>query len=348
MMKLTILDSTLRDGCQGMKISYTVSDKLKIIDLLDNFGVDYIEVGSPAYSLKDAELFKALSSKKLKHSQIACFGSTRRVGVKAKEDENLKLLAQIDTKAAVIFGKCWDLHVKEVLNATLEENLAMIGESVEFLKSSGKKVIFDAEHFFDGYKANKEYAINAVKAADKAGADTVCLCDTNGGAFPDEIREAVETVKSCVNCTIGIHTHNDGAMAVSNSVFAVYGGASHIQGTMIGTGERCGNANLSAVISNLQLKKGYEIVDDLSELTYTCRAIAEISNISMRDLPYVGKNAFSHKAGTHIDGVLKNPASFEHINPESVGNDRSFLISEAAGKSATYAMIKKIMPDLDK
>ena len=248
----------------------------------------------------------------------------------------------------MIFGKAWDLHVTEVLKTELSENLAMISDSVSFLKDAGKEVIFDAEHFFDGYKANPLYAISAIKAAADAGASTVCLCDTNGGCFPDEIKDITEKVIKEVNCAIGIHAHNDTGMAISNSIFAVYGGALHVQGTMIGTGERCGNANLSAVIANLQLKKGYDIVTDISSLTYTCRAIADISNLSMRDLPYVGRNAFSHKAGTHIDGVMKNPASFEHIDPETVGNDRSYLISEVAGKSAAYAMMKKIIPGIEK
>lgn len=347
-MKLSVLDTTLRDGCQGVKVSYSVNDKLKIIKLLDDFGVTYIEVGNPAYSLKDEELFREIKKLKLKNSKIACFGATRHSGIKPSEDKALCTLRDSGTDVCVIFGKTWDLHVKEVLKTDLTENLSMISDSVRFLKDSGKEVIFDAEHFFDGYKENPDYAIKTIKAASDAGADTVCLCDTNGGCFPDEIKEITEKVLSLLPCTIGIHAHNDTGMAISNSIFSVYGGATHIQGTMIGTGERCGNANLSAVIANLQLKKNYDIVPDISSLTYTCRAIADISNLSMRDLPYVGRNAFSHKAGTHIDGVMKNPASFEHIDPEFVGNDRSFLISEVAGKSAAYAMMRKIIPGIDK
>lgn len=347
-MKLSVLDTTLRDGCQGVKVSYSVNDKLKIIKLLDDFGVTYIEVGNPAYSLKDEELFKELKKLSLKNSKIACFGATRHSGIKAEDDKALLSLRDSGTDVCVIFGKAWDLHVTEVLKTELSENLSMIFDSVKFLKDSGKEVIFDAEHFFDGYKVNPDYAISAIKAAADAGADTVCLCDTNGGAFPDEIKEITEKVASLLNCPVGIHAHNDSGMAISNSIFSVYGGALHVQGTMIGTGERCGNANLSAVIANLQLKKGYDIVADISSLTYTCRAIADISNLSMRDLPYVGRNAFSHKAGTHIDGVMKNPASFEHIDPETVGNDRSYLISEVAGKSAAYAMMKKIIPGIEK
>ncbi len=347
-MKLSVLDTTLRDGCQGVKVSYTVSDKLKIIKLLDDFGVPYIEVGNPAYSLKDEELFREIEKLNLKNSKIACFGATRHMGISCLEDKALTALRDAGTEVCVIFGKSWDLHVTEVLKTDTEENLSMISDSVRFLKDAGKEVIFDAEHFFDGYKTNPEYAMASLKAAAEAGADTVCLCDTNGGCFPDEIMEITKKVVGEIPSKIGIHAHNDSGMAISNSIFAVFGGAVHVQGTMIGTGERCGNANLSSVIANLQLKKGFHIVSDISSLTYTCRAIADISNLSMRDLPYVGRNAFSHKAGTHIDGVMKNPASFEHIDPEIVGNDRSFLISEVAGKSAAYALLKKIIPDIDK
>lgn len=347
-MKLSILDTTLRDGCQGVKISYTVADRLKIISLLDDFGVGYIELGNPAYSPKDKELMRRVGELRLKNATLACFGSTRRACLSCEEDEALKSVAEAPTGAAVIFGKAWDLHVTDVIGTTTDENLNMISDSVRFLKAHGKEVIFDAEHFFDGYKNNPGYALAAVHAAAEAGADTVCLCDTNGGAFPEEIKAAVEEVLKKVGCRVGIHAHNDGAMAVSNSIFAVYGGAEHVQGTLIGTGERCGNANLSAVIANLQLKKGFDIVPDIQSLTYTCRAVSDISNLSMRDLPYVGKNAFSHKAGTHIDGVMKNPASFEHIDPERVGNDRNFLMSDSAGKSAAYAMMKKILPDIKK
>ncbi len=345
-MKLYTLDTTLRDGCQGGKISYTAADKLKILKLLDNFGIDYIELGNPTYSLTDAELFRLLPSLSLRHAKLSCFGSTRRANISCEKDEALVKAATAPVPAAVIFGKAWDLHATEVLHVSPQENLSMIRESVRYLKSFGKEVIFDAEHFFDGFKANAAYALAALHAAFDAGADAICLCDTNGGMFPDDVRAITQQAKAAVACPLGIHAHNDGGMAISNSLFAVFGGASQVQGTMIGTGERCGNANLSAVIANLQLKRGYDIVPDLTSLTYTCRAISDISNVSMRDLPFVGKNAFSHKAGTHIDGVMKNPATFEHIDPETVGNDRDFLVSEAAGKSAVYAMMKTILPDI--
>lgn len=256
MQKLSVLDTTLRDGCQGVKISYTVQDRLKIISLLDDFGVTYIELGNPTYSPKDAELFSKLKSLNLKNSRLACFGATRRIGKKAEEDSSLKSIAESVAPAAVIFGKAWDLHVTDILGTDLSENLSMIYDSVRFLADHGKEVIFDAEHFFDGYKNNPDYALAAVGAAYDAGASTVCLCDTNGGAFPDEIESAVAAVRKAFGREVGIHAHNDGAMAVSNSIFAVKGGATHVQGTMIGTGERCGNANLSAVIANLQLKRG--------------------------------------------------------------------------------------------
>ncbi len=347
-MKISILDTTLRDGSQGLKVSHTVSDKLKIINLLDEFGLGYIEVGNPYYSLKDKELWENLKGISLKNSKIACFGSTRRAGISINSDEAFMALASTPSPVSVIFGKSWDRQVKGVLQTSLDENLSMIEDSVKYLVSIGKEVIFDAEHFFDGYKENPEYALSTIKTADKAGASVICLCDTNGGTFPDEVKEIIEKVRPLISCDLGFHGHNDGGMAISNSVFAAFGGATHIQGTMIGIGERSGNANLSSVIANLQLKKGYDIVPDLSNLTYTCRAIADISNLSMRDLPFVGKNAFSHKAGTHIDGVMKDTSSFEHIDPEKVGNDRSFLISEVSGKSAVYAMMKKIIPGIDK
>lgn len=347
-LKLTTLDTTLRDGSQGVKISYTVSDMLKIVSLLDEFGIDYIELGNPAYSPKDDELFRRLSDLPLTHARLCSFTGTRRARTAPADDPVFSAAVSAPVPVTVIFGKTWDLHVREVLGVSEKENLAMIRDSVAYAKSAGKEVIFDAEHFFDGYRDNPDYALGAIRTACEAGADTVCLCDTNGGAFPDDIEKAVAEAGRHLTCSVGIHAHNDGGMAVSNSIFAVYGGAVHLQGTMIGTGERCGNANLSAVIANLQLKKGFSVVPDLSSMTYLCRVIADLSNISMRELPYVGKNAFSHKAGTHIDGVMKTPASFEHIDPESVGNDRSFLMSEVAGKSAAYAVMKKIVPGLSK
>lgn len=347
-MKIKVLDTTLRDGAQAEKISFSVADKIKIVKLLDELAVDYIEAGNPASNIKDIEFFKALENLELKNSRLAAFGSTRRVSIKAADDANLNILASTKMPVVVIFGKSWDLHVTGVLNTTLEENLSMIDDSVRYLKAHNKEVIFDAEHFFDGYKNNPKYAISVVETAAKAGADVVCLCDTNGGIFPTEIFEITKEVVNAVTCPVGIHTHNDSGLAVANSLMAVEAGALHVQGTLNGIGERCGNANLSTIIANLQLKKGYDLIPNLEVLTPICRSIAELSNISISGTPYVSKGAFSHKAGMHIDGVLKNSASFEHVEPTLVGNDRSFLVSEVAGKSAILQVIQKVAPDIDK
>lgn len=348
-MKIATFDTTLRDGAQAEKISFSVADKIKIVKILDDLGVDYIEAGNPASNVKDLAFFKELQKLPLSHAKLVAFGSTRRVGVKCEDDVNLNHLANAKMPAAAIFGKAWDLHVTEVLHTTLEENLAMITESIAYLKKCGKEVIFDAEHFFDGYKHNKSYALAVVKAASGAGADVICLCDTNGGVFCDEICEIVaEAVAASGGVTVGIHTHNDSGMAVSNTILAVTAGARHVQGTLNGIGERCGNANLGTIMANLQLKKGFDVLPDITKLTAASRAVAEVSNISVWGMPYVSKTAFSHKAGMHIDGVLKNPASFEHVDPHLVGNDRTFLVSEVAGKSAIWPVVEKIAPHLTK
>jgi len=350
MKKIYTLDTTLRDGAQAEKISFSVSDKLKIVKLLDELGVSYIEAGNPSSNIKDIEFFKEVVKIPLKNAKLAAFGSTRKVGLKVEDDINLIRLSQANTPVCVIFGKSWDLHVRDVLNTTLEENLLMIKESIEFLKKQGKEVIFDAEHFFDGYKNNPDYAIKVIKTAADSGADCIVLCDTNGGCFPEEVFEMTKVACGEVNVDIGIHTHNDSGLAVANSLMAVSAGAIHVQGTLNGIGERCGNANLSTIIANLQIKKGYDVLkpENLSMLTSICTAIAEISNISISGTPYVSKGAFSHKAGMHIDAVLKNPISFEHIDPKLVGNDRNFLVSEVAGKSAIMPIIKKVAPHLTK
>ncbi len=348
---LTICDSTLRDGAQGEGISFSVRDKIAVVKALDGLGVDVIEAGNPASNPKDEEFFREVKKIELKTSRLAAFGSTRRRGVKAADDVGVKALIAADTPVVAVFGKSWDFHATEILKVSLEENLAMISDTVSYLKSEGKEVVFDAEHFFDGYKNNPEYALRAIKAAADAGADCVCLCDTNGGCFPSEVFNIVSEAVKAVGIPVGIHTHDDGGMAVANSVAAVEAGATHIQGTLIGFGERCGNANLSAIIANLQLKKGFGCIpeENIKELTTVCRTVAEIANVRLvKSMPYVGKSAFAHKAGMHIDGVNKASDSFEHVPPDSVGNSRRFLMSEVAGRSTILDKIRKIDPSVNK
>ncbi len=351
MKKIAIFDSTLRDGAQAESISFSVADKLKIVSTLDELGINYIEAGNPGSNPKDLEFFKEVKKLALKKAKLAAFGSTRRRDIKVEEDSNVQSLLIADTPVVVIFGKAWDFHVTDIIKTTLEENLCMIEETISFLKGKGKEVIFDAEHFFDGYKSNSQYALKTLLAAVKAGADCIVLCETNGGAFPDEIFEIVKEVKEKVSCEIGIHTHNDTGMGVANSVMAVLAGATHVQGTFLGFGERCGNANLSTIIPNLQLKRGYTCIseENMIKLTPFARRIAEIANISLSDhMPYVGKSAFAHKAGMHIDGVTKAPISFEHVTPDCVGNERRFLMSEVAGRSTILEKVQRIAPQVTK
>jgi 2-isopropylmalate synthase len=347
-----IFDSTLRDGAQAEGISFTVEDKIKIVNVLDSLGVTYIEAGNPGSNPKDLEFFERIKITRLANSKLVAFGSTRRRDIKVEEDKNIQSLLSSGTEVVAIFGKSWDFHVTDIIKTTLEENLCMIKDTIEFLKSKGKEVVFDAEHFFDGYKSNPDYAIKSLAAAVEGGADCLCLCDTNGGVFPSEIDTIVKRVNERFpNVSIGIHCHNDGGMAVANSVMAVEAGANHVQGTYIGFGERCGNANLSSIIPNLQLKKQYSCIleEQIQNLTSAAVKIAEIANVKVnKSEPYVGSAAFSHKAGMHIDGVTKSPVSFEHINPERVGNERKFLMSEVAGRSTIISKIQKVNPNITK
>ncbi len=352
MTKIQVYDTTLRDGTQGEGIAFSLADKLKIVKLLDELGVAYIEAGIPASNPKDAELFEKIAKIELKNAKIAAFGSTHRIGVPVEEDSGVKALIEADTPVITIFGKAWDLHVKEVFNAELNENLDIISETIEYIKTFGKEVIFDAEHFFDGYKHNKEYALSVLNAAKGAGADIICLCDTNGATFPDEVSKIVAEVTDFVKDTkIAIHCHNDIGVAVSNTLMGVFSGATQVQGTMNGFGERCGNANLCTIIPNLQLKRGYDLVppESLKKLRSISRHIYELANIVPDERkPYVGSMAFTHKGGMHIDAVLKNPKTFEHISPEYVGNERKLLMSEMSGRSMVYEIIKKIEPKTEK
>ncbi len=348
--KIQTLDTTLRDGAQSVAVSFSVDDKIRIVKLLDELGIDLIEAGNPSSNVKDAVFFSEMASVKLNHSKLVAFGSTRRVGVKVEDDQMTAALLSAGTEYVTIFGKSWDLHVTDILKTTLEENLAMIKETTEYLVSHGRRVIFDAEHYYDGYKRNPEYAIKVIKTACAAGCEAVCLCDTNGGCFPDEIYDITKAACEAVDCPVGVHAHNDSGMAVSNSIMAVKAGAEHVQGTLNGIGERCGNANLGTIMANLQLKRGYDVIgeENMRRLTEISRTVAEISNIGISGMPYVSKNAFSHKAGMHIDGVKKRSESFEHVEPARVGNERTFMVSEVAGKSAVLPLIQKVDPTADK
>lgn len=349
-MKLTLLDSSLRDGTQGENISLLEDDKLKIIDVLDTLGISYIEAGNPASNPKDAELFRKLKNRPMKHSVICAFGSTRRKNISAEEDFGLKALLSAETKAVSIVGKSSLMQVREVLRTSPEENLAMIRETIDYLKSKGKFVIFDAEHFFDGYMEDEEYAMASLEAAKHA--DILCLCDTNGGTYTKEIFEITKKVcETFADKEIGIHCHNDCGLAVANSMFAVEAGASHIQGTFLGFGERCGNAVLSTLIPNLQIKRGHNCIpeENLQLLTSAARRIADVANFSLPgSRPYIGKSAFAHKGGMHIDGVTKQSSSFEHIDPALVGNHRRFLLSEMSGKTTLMSRIHAIDPTIER
>jgi 2-isopropylmalate synthase len=340
MNQVVAYDSTLRDGAQAQGVSFTVEDKLKIVQRLDELGIGYIEAGNPGSNPKDLEFFEQVGALKLKHAKIIAFGSTRKVGANAAEDRNLQSLLSANTAAVAIFGKSWDYQVTDILRTTLEENLNMIADTVAYLVSQGKEVVFDAEHFFDGYKANPSYAMLTLQAAADAGASVLCLCDTNGGTFPSELGEIVKKVSQVFKQQIGIHCHNDCEMAVANSIAAVHG-----------IGERCGNANLCAIIPNLQLKLGLSCIppENMTELTSAARFVSEVANMVFNDkAPYVGNDAFSHKGGMHIDAVSKNPISYEHISPEKIGNVRHILVSEVAGRSALLAKINAVDPALTK
>lgn len=351
MTRVFAYDSTLRDGAQAQGISFSVEDKVKIAQRLDDLGISYIEAGNPGSNPKDMEFFQRVAGLKLKHSKIIAFGSTRKINIGVEHDRNVQSLLDANTPAVAIFGKSWDYQVTDILRTTLDENLRMIGDTIAYLKRHGKEVVFDAEHFFDGYKANSDYALQTLQTAADAGADTLCLCDTNGGTFPSDIFAITGKVVSRFKAQIGIHCHNDSEMAVANSVAAVQAGATQVQGTINGIGERCGNANLCSIIPNLQLKLGLACIPatSMSKLTSVAHYVSEIANTTYNEkAAYVGSDAFSHKGGMHIDAVSKNPVSYEHINPETVGNSRHILVSEVAGRSALLARINQVDAALTK
>jgi len=351
MKKIVVLDSTLRDGAQAQGISFTVEDKLKIVKKLDELGVAYIEAGNPGSNPKDLEFFERAKRLKLNNSKLIAFGSTRRVGIPVEEDANVQSLLKAGTDAVVIFGKTWDFQVTDILKTTLDENIRMIHDTVKYFKRMGKEVVYDAEHFFDGYYANPEYAMDTLRAAADAGADSICLCDTKGGSMPMDIYNLTRKVVECFNIPIGIHCHNDNGMAVAGTIMAVEAGARQVQGTINGFGERCGNANLCTIIPNLQLRMGYSCIpeESMKEITPIARSISEIANVIHDErAPYVGKAAFAHKAGMHADAVVKNTIAYEMVDPEVVGNRRTFLMSEVAGRSAVLNIVRKIDPTITK
>jgi len=351
---ITILDSTLRDGAQGEEISFSVNDKLCIVDALDAFGLDFIEAGNPGSNPKDLEFFERASELELKNSQLCAFGATRRCNMAVEDDSNVQSLLAANTPVVVLVGKSSLLHVTEILKTTPDENLRMIYDTVAFFKDHGKMVIYDAEHFYDGYYLNEEsadYTLKTLAVACEAGADIVALCDTNGGMLPHQIFDATAVVVAALpeSVPVGIHAHNDSGCAVANSLMALQAGATHVQGTFIGFGERCGNADLTAILPAIKLKMGLEHQGDLPRLRETANAVAEIANVILSNgKPYVGTSAFAHKAGMHADGVLKTPVSFEHIDPASVGNVRHFLVSEVTGRGAVLERVRSFAPELTK
>lgn len=348
MTRILIYDTTLRDGMQGEGMSLSAGEKLRLAHVLDGLGFDFVEAGFPASNPKEEELFALLERERFEHAEIVAFGMTRRRDVAADADPGLRLLADCFAPVCAVVGKTWSLHLEKVVRVDPEENLRMIADSVGFLVAQGKRVVYDAEHFFDGWRADPEYALRCVRAAADAGAENVTLCDTNGASLPGQIAEAVRAVHGVVS--LGIHCHNDAECAVANTLHAVQEGATLVQGTLNGRGERCGNANLVSIVPNLQLKLGHECIppERLSGLTEAAHYADELLNLLPDpDQPYVGKNAFAHKGGMHVAGVNADPATFEHIDPAAVGNTREVLISELSGKGTVLARAEQTGMDLD-
>jgi len=352
MEKIKLYDTTLRDGMQAEGVSFSLEDKLSIAGCLDGLGLDYIEGGYAASNPKEMKFFAEVAKRGLKNSKIVAFGSTCRADTKVEDDASLNAILACKTPAATLVGKSWDMHVKTVLGCSLDENLQLCADSVKYLKTHGIETIFDAEHFYDGYRENREYAMKVLTVAAHAGADVLVLCDTNGGSMPDEVYEITKTVcEKFASIVIGIHTHNDSDCATANTVAAVRAGARHVQGTINGLGERCGNANLCTVIPNLSLKMGFDCLtpEKIKTLTEVSRFIFEIGNLTpVMNMPYVGESAFAHKAGLHVDALRKDKRTYEHIDPILIGNERRFLISELSGKSNVLAELEKAKITQDK
>ncbi len=335
-MKIFTLDTTLRDGTQGEAVSFSVDDKLVIAQKLDELGIDYIEGGWPGSNPKDEEFFRRARDLRLKHARLTAFGSTRFARNPVHEDRNVAKLIEAQTPAIAVFGKSWDLHTSRALGVTEEQNLELVTDTVAYLKQHGREVIFDAEHFFDGYLHNPDFALRVLEAAKRAGADVLVLCDTNGGTLPARLSEICAEVRKRFDGVLGIHAHNDSDVAVANTLAAVEQGFTHVHGCMNGYGERCGNANLCSVLANLELKLGHTTIgaEKLQSLAAVARFVAELANLPLRrDQPYVGQSAFAHKGGIHVSAVLKDSATYEHVSPEAVGNRQRVLVSDLSGRS---------------
>jgi 2-isopropylmalate synthase len=350
MPEIQLYDTTLRDGAQREGLAFTLDDKLRIARRLDRLGVDYVEGGWPGSNPKDIAFFAQAGALELQHATVTAFGSTRRAGVDVRDDPQVGTLLAAGTAAVAVFGKSWDLHVTHVLNTSRAENLRMIADTVGYLRAHGREVIYDAEHFFDGYRADPDYALQTLHAAARAGAQTLVLCDTNGGAMPGEIQPVVARVAAELDVRLGIHCHNDGGMAVANTLLAVQAGAAHVQGTINGYGERCGNADLCTIIPNLQLKLGYACVSEeqLRTLAEVSRYVSSRANLAPDPhQPYVGLSAFAHKGGMHVNGVLKHEDSFQHVDPARVGNKKRIVVSELAGRSNILYKVQEFGLDVD-
>ncbi len=343
-MRIQTFDTTLRDGTQGEAVSFSLDDKLVIAHKLDELGIDYIEGGWPNSNPKDKEFFQRARDLKLNHARLVAFGSTRFSKNKVEQDPNVRALLEAETPTISIFGKSWDLHVHRALGIQEDENLKLISETVKHLKDNGREVVYDAEHFFDGYNANPDFALRTLEAAKQAGADVLCLCDTNGGNLTHRIIEVVAEVRKRFDGVLGIHTHNDADVAVANAIAAIEAGCTHVQGCINGYGERCGNANLVSIIANLELKLGHNTIgrENLQNLSTVARYIAELANLPMRnDQPYVGHSAFAHKGGVHVSAVLKDSSTYEHVKPETIGNRQRVLLSDLSGRGNVLYKLKQ-------
>lgn len=343
-MKIFTFDTTLRDGTQGESVSFSVDDKLLIAEKLDELGIDYIEGGWPGSNPKDKEFFARAKTLELNHAKLTAFGATRFAKNSVEKDSNVAALLAAETPVVSVFGKTWNFHVKHVLGITEEENLQLIRETVSYIKAQGREVIYDAEHFFAGYDAHASFALRTLEAAKEAGADVLCLCDTNGGTLPMRLVEVVEQVRSRFDGVLGIHCHNDSDVAVANTLLAVEAGVTHVQGCINGYGERCGNANLCSILADLELKLGHTTVghENLKKLTSVARFVAELANLPLRrEQPFVGTSAFAHKGGVHVSAVLKDSATYEHIRPDSVGNRQRVLLSDLSGRGNINYKLKQ-------
>ena len=350
-MRVEFYDTTLRDGAQSEDIAFSLNDKLRITEKLDEFGMHYIEGGWPGSNPKDLQYFKEVKKLSLSHSRIVAFSSTIKLNANPDEDQIMRAILDADTEYVTIVGKSWDLHVKDALNVSLDTNLKMIDKTIAYLKGRGKKVFFDAEHFFDGYKKNEVYTKKVISAAENAGADVIVLCDTNGGSMPYEINDIVMNVRKTINAPLGIHTHNDTEMAVANTLMAVRAGCTQIQGTVNGFGERCGNANLCSIIPNVVLKMGHTGIekDRVAHLRDLSLYIDEMANFQPdKHRPYVGESAFAHKGGIHVSAIRKNAETYEHMKPEMVGNIQRVLISDLSGESSILYKAKEFNIDIGK